>query len=116
MAFFEENKKQKEYFEEILLLRQKIEEIVADRTKELAEANTSLARSNEELAQFAYIASHDLKAPLRGISSLAIFLQADYADKLDAALSAVEERIEIPRHLAEILAQRRRLGVECRKP
>ena len=34
-------------------------------------------RSNEELDQFAYVASHDLKAPLRGIANLATWLEED---------------------------------------
>lgn len=40
--------------------------------------------TNEELKNFAYVVSHDLKAPLRGIGSLADWLTSDYADKLDA--------------------------------
>jgi len=42
-----------------------------------------LDRVNDELKDFAYIVSHDLKAPLRGISSLAQWLQEDYAASLD---------------------------------
>jgi len=42
-----------------------------------------LERSNNELKDFAYIVSHDLKAPLRAIASLAQWLAADYGDKLD---------------------------------
>lgn len=38
---------------------------------------------NQELTDFAYIVSHDLKAPLRGISSLAEWIKTDYADKMD---------------------------------
>jgi light-regulated signal transduction histidine kinase (bacteriophytochrome) len=38
---------------------------------------------NEELRNFAYIASHDLKAPLRAIASLADWISVDYADKFD---------------------------------
>jgi len=38
---------------------------------------------NQELKDFAYIVSHDLKAPLRGIKTLTDWLVTDYADKLD---------------------------------
>jgi len=38
---------------------------------------------NKELNDFAYVVSHDLKAPLRGIGSLATWLASDYADVLD---------------------------------
>jgi two-component system sensor kinase FixL len=43
-----------------------------------------LERSNQELDDFAYIASHDLKEPLRGLFNNANFLREDYGDKLDA--------------------------------
>ncbi|MDE3060661.1 MAG: PAS domain S-box protein [Pseudomonadota bacterium] len=42
-----------------------------------------LKRSNQELDDFAYIASHDLKEPLRGLYNHASFLLEDYQDKLD---------------------------------
>jgi len=42
-----------------------------------------LKRSNQELDDFAYIASHDLKEPLRGLVNNAMFLKEDYGDKLD---------------------------------
>ncbi|MDC0535293.1 ATP-binding protein [Francisellaceae bacterium] len=43
----------------------------------------ALKRSNEELDSFAYIASHDLKEPLRGIHNFSGFLMEDYADQID---------------------------------
>jgi signal transduction histidine kinase len=42
-----------------------------------------LERSNQELDDFAYIASHDLKEPLRGLFNHATFLLEDYRDKID---------------------------------
>jgi PAS domain S-box-containing protein len=42
-----------------------------------------LESSQEELKSFAYVVSHDLKAPLRAISSLAGWLAHDYMDKFD---------------------------------
>jgi PAS domain S-box-containing protein len=42
-----------------------------------------LERSNKELDEFAYIASHDLKEPLRGIHNYAMFLVEDYGDTLE---------------------------------
>lgn len=41
-----------------------------------------LRKANQELTEFAYIVSHDLKAPLRAISSLAQWLSEDYKDTL----------------------------------
>lgn len=45
---------------------------------------SDLDRVNVELKDFAYIVSHDLKAPLRAISSLAGWIKKDNEDKLDA--------------------------------
>jgi signal transduction histidine kinase len=50
--------------------------------KELAYIG-DLERSNQELDDFAYIASHDLKEPLRGLANHASFLLEDYRDKID---------------------------------
>lgn len=52
-----------------------------------------LERSNQELDDFAYIASHDLKEPLRGLFNNARFLQEDYGDKLDAEGCARLQRL-----------------------
>jgi PAS domain S-box-containing protein len=50
---------------------------------ELVRRADELTRSNRELDDFAYIASHDLKAPLRGIHNYATFVIEDYSDRLD---------------------------------
>jgi light-regulated signal transduction histidine kinase (bacteriophytochrome) len=60
-----------------------------------------LKAANQELKNFAYVVSHDLKAPLRGIVSLADWLVADYSDRLD----------DEGKEMLELLDQRvRRMG------
>lgn len=51
--------------------------------KEIENANRELVRSNEELARFAYVASHDLKEPLRMVSSYCDLIADRYSDALD---------------------------------
>ena len=58
-------------------LNRGLEQVVEERT-------TELRRSNDDLQQFAYIASHDLQEPLRMISSFVQMLANRYRGKMDA--------------------------------
>ncbi|HEX8430739.1 MAG TPA: ATP-binding protein [Longimicrobium sp.] len=57
--------------------RQEVEE----KAEELARLARALEGRNRELDQFAYVASHDLKAPLRGIANLSQWIEDDLADR-----------------------------------
>ena len=52
------------------------------RAEELTRLSRELERSNRELDQFAYVASHDLKAPLRGIANLTQWIEEDLGDRV----------------------------------
>ena len=58
--------------------RQQIER----KAEELTRLTSELEQSNRELDQFAYVASHDLKAPLRGIANLAAWIEEDIGDRI----------------------------------
>jgi signal transduction histidine kinase len=84
-----------------------LEQRVAERTAELE-------RSNHDLDQFAYVASHDLKAPLRGIDSLATWISEDAAALLPDAskehLSKLRGRVGRMERLLEDLLTYSRVG------
>ena len=58
--------------------KQQVEETI----NSLETTNISLEKKNKELDEFAYITSHDLKSPLRGINNLSEWIEEDIGEKL----------------------------------
>src|SRR5690606_17115547 len=81
---------------ELQQINQELERRVAERTAELAS-------KNEELQQFAYVASHDFQEPLRKIQTFANLLETEHMDVLDNEarfyLSRIENAAERMSHL-----------------
>ena len=78
----------------------------------LRETNDALRRANESLAEFAYIAAHDLQEPLRTIVAFSEILQRDYRGKMDAAADQhlqfiAEAALRMSRLIADVLAYSR---------
>jgi signal transduction histidine kinase len=112
-----------------------LEQRVAERTAALQAANASLRREvterqqaqaslqhhtaelerrNKELDDFAYVASHDLKAPLRAIQNLAIWMAEDASDALPETarshLTLLQQRVQRMDNLLASLLEYSRIG------
>lgn len=68
-------------------------------TAELRSKSEKLERANEEIEQFVYVASHDLKTPVRGIGYLADLLEEDLSEHLDEpeASEALQSHLDLIR-------------------
>ena len=120
---------------ELVKARDDLDERVKSRTTDLTAANERLKKevlerqkvetkqgklletiekTNEELKDFAYIISHDLKAPLRGISTLTEWIINDYSDKLDEEgkeqMRLLSSRVDRMHNLIEGVLQYSRVG------
>jgi len=82
--------------------------------RDLSKATQALKRRNRELDQFAYVVSHDLKAPLRALSSLAGWIAEDNAGKLndesERHLELMQQRVMRMGGLLEGLLEYSRIG------
>jgi PAS domain S-box-containing protein len=84
--------------DELARANAQLERKVAKRTAQLAEANANLET-------FTHTAAHDLRAPLRGITSFAQLLAAEYGERLDEMGCSMLERLqESARQMGQLLS------------
>ncbi|MEC4817344.1 MAG: histidine kinase dimerization/phospho-acceptor domain-containing protein, partial [Scytonema sp. PMC 1069.18] len=102
-----ELEKANQQLQEEIIQRQRSQERMAKLLKELESAN-------KELNDFAYVVSHDLKAPLRGIGSLSEWLLEDYGDKFDEQgqefMHLLLRRVQKMQNLIDGILQYSRIG------
>ncbi|BDI30310.1 hypothetical protein CCAX7_23610 [Capsulimonas corticalis] len=67
--------------------------ILDEQRRNLEAKNAELERRNAELDQFAYVASHDLKAPLRGIATIANWIHEDLGAQLTPEIAGQLKRL-----------------------
>jgi chemotaxis family two-component system sensor kinase Cph1 len=85
-------------------LRSLIVGIILSQADEMAKINLELERSNTELDAFAYVASHDLKEPLRGIHNYSNFLMEDYADVLHSdGIAKLETLVRLTQRMEDLI-------------
>jgi DNA-binding response OmpR family regulator len=93
---------------------QEAAETRAAMAEQLEKTAAELQRSNKELERFAHVVSHDLKAPLDGITSLAGWIAEDFATKIDEEgqqqLKMLVDRVKKMRSLIEGILRYSKVG------
>ena len=100
------------------ILRDITKRVAAEQERETLIAE--LSQTNEELQQFTYIASHDLKAPLRGMDNIATWLEEDLGDVADEGarekLRLLKNRVARMEELLKDILAYSRVGRERSQP
>ena len=92
--------------------RRKFEDAQGVLVNKLESTTNELRNSNEELQQFAYVASHDLREPLRMVSGYMALLEKKYSDSLDErgkeyVRSAIDGAVRMDSLIVDLLAYSR---------
>ncbi|WP_017319161.1 sensor histidine kinase [Mastigocladopsis repens] len=87
---------------------------VQQRTAELQRLNEYLKSSNQQLEQFAYVASHDLQEPLRAVTGYTQLLEVEYQDRFDDSakkyMTEIVDGAKRMQHLIQDLLAYSRIG------
>ena len=100
--------------------RNRLANALRTKARELQHANDGLRRINQELEEFTYVVSHDLKEPLRTLQAFSTFLQQDYGKTLgEEGLGYITHLVGASRrlgHLIDDLLALSRAGQVIRQP
>jgi len=103
-----------------LTQRKRAEEALNSAHRALERKATALEAANEELSEYAYVVSHDLKAPLRAVHNYADFLYEDLEESLDgdqkAYLDGLKRAVRQGEILVEDLLEYSRVGRQTTHP
>ncbi|MDY6955158.1 MAG: PAS domain S-box protein, partial [Thermodesulfobacteriota bacterium] len=103
-----------------LTQRKRAEEALNSAHRALERKATALEAANEELSEYAYVVSHDLKAPLRAVHNYADFLYEDLEESLDgdqkAYLDGLKRAVRQGEILVEDLLEYSRVGRQTAHP
>jgi PAS domain S-box-containing protein len=100
----------------VVSIRGIFQDITQDKeaTRLMAQYTEELEKKNKELDQFAYVVSHDLKAPLRGINNLSLWIEEDLEGKMEADtknnLDLMRKRVKRMEGLIDGILQYSRAG------
>lgn len=110
MAVVEDIRERKEAQEAL----QKRAQELAKTTRMLSQTATVLRKRNQELDQFAYVVSHDLKAPLRAIANLSSWIEEDLSEAMTEdtqhQMNLLRGRVHRMEALIDALLQYSRVG------
>lgn len=82
-----------------------------EQLRKIESLKDELERSNRELDDFAHIASHDLKEPLRGIANYAQFMKEDYGPDLDeTANQYIDRMVALAQNLSDMIGDLLRMS------
>lgn len=84
---------------------EQLERTVRKRTEELMEVNSKLGNSNQQLEQFAYVASHDLQEPLRKIKAFGDILVARYSQELQPDAKEIVNKMQSASERMKVLIE-----------